>query len=368
MSTSPNWPGAHGYASFDEALRSPWAVGETRSALRFFRDRLGNEWPGWREQHPFAFRFPFRYNEANCLGVQWFNACVALGDVANLDQVVKALAKKPLAMFRSGEMALWHCAAAKLAGHEVQLIATRNHRCADAQLMIDGHWLAVEFKELHDHEREEAWQTLHAEVFNLLPSHLNTGMFAAEFAAAALKNPSVIAREFERITVTPDEDWHALPNSSGRARLATGRVPAIWEFPFTQNRPMKRIGQKIGSWAKQVASYETPRVVVVRAQTVRGELSWRNIEGTSARLVRDLVRRPSVSALVVCDAPESVTTPALRRLRHGIWHRRRLDGVGRSTLLVRNPEARFPLSDDMAEALVGEHGVWCAPRVKILVS
>lgn len=340
---------------------------EMRSAVAFFRTRLGEDWSGWQDGAPLACVYATSFQEGPREWVRLHRLLTTLDGEPHLDQLVRrGLGSARWNEYVAAVETLEFCARFRRGGCAVALIQNDHLKSPDASVALSGRPVTIEFKALHEQDRQKSWNEFNEVLFNAL-CQLGTDFSGldVEYTDRALLDPTAVASVLASIKSEHAEDFRDLPDGAGRARFvaAFGNRGSL-RPPFEQKGDFTRLVQKLRSkWWRQLDAAVGPTLIVVRATNVfcaHPQHVLARAAELAASLSDDLARKRMVGGVLIYEEPLAPPFAPLTQIDSAF----RLSmgesegGHARISYLVPNPVARVPLADEELDVLVGPAMRW----------
>jgi hypothetical protein len=260
-------------------------------------------------------------------------------------------------------MALEFCSSFHLSGHRVEFVKRTRQYSADARTDLVGRWITVEFKSLHDHDKEELWYALMGWVNEqLLKSNTDCSGLEVDCTPAALSKREELVDGILNVKTNRITEYQELPQETGRARFVDGNM-GRWIFPLNRAPEINRLINRLrGKYRKQLEEVNEPTLVVVRTSMLFKasiESIVSSVESLTERIRPVLSSLKKISAVLLYDdpflpplAPASIWNPNDRLLIGS------KNGCARVALLVPNINALLPLTKDEMALLIGPSMIW----------
>jgi hypothetical protein len=354
-----------GSCSWDEASADSRTNAELADAVVHLRRVLGEDWQGWKEGWPLATYFGMSFQNEPPEWVRLYRLVKALEAAPGTDALVRSdLGSSEWTEYSAAVMALEFCGRLRPSVRRVEFIETAGHlHPSDALVEIATRSLTVEFKALHNPDDMKQWEDLCDWVVNQLVARGGTGSGVdVECAPTALDEREALVEGLLVVQRERSPDWQPLARETGWARY-TGLNVLGWRPAVRQRPELDRIiGKLTGKWWKKFRDATTPTLLVVRTGLLFGESPasvLAKAEAAAARLRETLESFQTIGAVLIYDeplwppaAPDFVETPTFR-LATGA-----ADGCARAVLVVTNPCATIPLTEEELQVLVGPRMLW----------
>jgi hypothetical protein len=345
-----------------------------RDAVEFFQRALRDDWSGWERPEkwegaaPLASTFHTSFQGGAREWVRLHELARALFGLENLDAVVgrRGLGSPSWTDFYAAVMTLEICAGFRRGGRRVELVPENNDASPDARIVAARRSITTEFKALHDPEEMERWDMLYKLLIDrTCVRGLNHWSLEIYAMRPALDRPEAFIEGLIAVLERQISEPQELPEGTGVAWYREN--PAMqggWHPDVQQKDDLARLVEKLtGKWYRKVLSLEGPAIVIVRTDMLAASSRQRVeevAEEIAQELGRELAEAVRFSAVLIYEdvmwpspQPAFVQT-ATHRLALGSPDGRSY----RAALLVPNPAARFPLTEEERGAFVDRQMRW----------
>lgn len=353
--------------SWEDAVASAGPHGRQREAVDYFRGVFGSSWSGWKQRCHLVRSFHTTFHGTEREWVRLHRLSRALGDIDNVQLLVKDLGSPAWQRHVAAQQGLEFCGRMRVAGHRVEVIRPTENKSPDVRVWLHERPVTIEFKALHDPDAQIPWdqffEALHNELFR---RRLGAEVFPfdIEFLDPALEHLHDVADALTAIATQRDTNVRDLPHGAGRARyVADAATPRELRYPVDQRHDLDRVVASLGAkYRRQLRTIDGPTLLIVLTKSmffVRNGQLPAVAHRVAKTLQRSLVERTTISGLLLHEESLEPRHTAVLHIDDG-WRFSMCatEGRSRTTLLVQNAVASAGLTAPELDVLVGDDVHW----------